>query len=76
MALAIEIADAVAAELAAGQFSQDFTPQRRVLPMFELAELTELHVTVVPKAVEIKLTPVAFPPGRLRLCTSRLIQSD
>ena len=53
MSLVIDIADAVTAELAGGAFSQAFTPQRRVLPAFELADLAELRVTVVPKAVEI-----------------------
>lgn len=53
MALAIDIADAVVAELAGGAFSQSFTPQRRVLPEYELADLKDLRVTVVPAAVEI-----------------------
>ena len=37
MALVIDIADAVKAELAEGTFSQEFTPERRVLPDFDLA---------------------------------------
>jgi len=53
MALVIDIADAVAAELDGGSFSQEFTPERRVLPDFELADLAGLKVTVVPKGVEI-----------------------
>ena len=53
MALVIDIADAVAAELAGGSFSEEFTPERRVLPDFELADLAGLKVTVVPKGVEI-----------------------
>jgi len=53
MSLVIDIADAVTAELAGGTFSQAFTPERRVLPFFELADLAALKVTVVPKAVEI-----------------------
>lgn len=53
MALVIDIADAVVTELAGGEFSQAFTPERRVLPAFELADLTTLRVTVVPKAVEV-----------------------
>ncbi len=52
MALVIDIADAVAAELAGGTFSEEFTPQRQVLPDFELADLAGLKVTVVPKGVE------------------------
>ena len=56
MATIIDIADAVAATLnAPGEpgFSQSFTAQRKALPAFELADLAGLHVTVVPKAVEV-----------------------
>jgi hypothetical protein len=56
MSLIIDIADAVTAELnaaAPGTFSQDFTALRKVLPAYELSELAELKVTVVPKAIEI-----------------------
>ncbi len=56
MSLVIDIADAVAAELNAappGTFEPAFTAVRRVLPEFELADLAELKVTVVPKRVEI-----------------------
>lgn len=52
MALAIDIADAVAAELATGTFSQPIAPRRLILPYFELADLKELRVSVVPKAIE------------------------
>lgn len=53
MALIIDIADAVAAELAGGEFSQTFTPRRQVLPSWELADLKDLRIAVVPRAVEI-----------------------
>ncbi len=56
MSLALDIADAVAAELNAapsGTFDLTFTAERRVLPVFDLAEMAELHVSVVPRAVEI-----------------------
>jgi len=53
MALAMDIADAVAAELASGSFSQTIAPQRMVLPEFGLEDLADLRVTVVPKAVEV-----------------------
>jgi len=53
MSLATDIADAVAAELAGGTFTMSFTPVRRVLPSYELSDLAELRVTVVPKAVDI-----------------------
>jgi len=53
MSLTIDIADAVVAELVAGSFSQAFVPERRVLPEFDIADMHDLKVTVVPKAVEI-----------------------
>jgi len=57
MKLTIDIADAVAAELnaaEAGTFDEDFTAQRRVLPKFELADLADLKLSVVPKGIEIE----------------------
>ena len=53
MSLVIDIADAVVAELAGGQFSQPIDPQRLVLPAFDLPSLSQLRVSVVPRAVEI-----------------------
>ena len=56
MSLATDIADAVEAELnaaEAGTFGQDFTAERKVLPVFDLADLAELKVCVVPKSVTI-----------------------
>jgi hypothetical protein len=56
MALILDIADAIAAELnaaPAGTFDPAFTAVRRVLPEFDLADLAELKVSVVPKALEI-----------------------
>lgn len=59
MSLATDIADAVAVELNAASgnpsvpFSRAFTAERRVLPVYELSDLSALKVTVVPKAVEI-----------------------
>jgi len=56
MGLAVSIADAVATELnaaPAGTFSQEFAASRKVLPEFNLTDLVELKVTVVPKSIEI-----------------------
>jgi len=53
MSLIVQVADAVTAELNAGTFTPAFTAQRRVLPVYELSELADLRVTVVPKSVEI-----------------------
>lgn len=58
MSVVLDIADAVVAELASspdGTFGQPFTPVRRVLPQFELSELKDLQVSVVPHAVENSL---------------------
>jgi len=53
VALVTDIADAVTSELNGETFSQAFTAERKVLPEFDLADLAELQVTVVPKGVEI-----------------------
>ena len=56
MSLVIDIADAVAAELnsaPSGTFEQAFTAVRRFLPEFELPDLAELKVSVVPRGLEI-----------------------
>ena len=57
MALVIDIADAVVAELNGedADFSQAFEAQRRVRPSFELTDLAELRVTVVPKGFEASI---------------------
>ncbi len=56
MSLVIDIADAVTAELNAAPpatFDPAITAVRRVLPEFDLAELAEMKVSVVPKRVVI-----------------------
>jgi len=56
VSLATDIADAIVAELNEapdGTFSQTMTARRTVLPEFNLPELAELKVSVVPKSVEI-----------------------
>ena len=54
MSLCVQIADAVTAELAGGALSRPIAPVRRVLPEFELADLKDLRVTVVPASIEIE----------------------
>ena len=51
MALIIDIADAVVTALNGGSFSQDFTAERRYVPRFDLKEMVNLHVTVVPRSL-------------------------
>ncbi len=58
MAVITDIADAVVAEINAGSFSQPVGAQRAYLPEFELAEMQNLQVTVVPKSV------TTLPGGR------------
>ncbi|MBX3363936.1 MAG: hypothetical protein KF866_04150 [Phycisphaeraceae bacterium] len=53
MSTLIAIADAVTASLNAGSFGQPFTAERLYQPAFELADLSELKVSVVPKGVSI-----------------------
>lgn len=53
MALIAEIADAVVAELNAGSLSQPVEAQRFYRPVFDLAQLKTLRVSVVPKKLEV-----------------------
>ena len=55
MATIIDIAEAVKNELNGGSFSQTFTAERHYQPVFELKDMKTLHVTVVPKDVELQL---------------------
>ena len=54
MALVIDIADALVTELNDGTFSQTFTSKRFYRPVFDLAEMKDLHVTVVPRSIEME----------------------
>lgn len=51
MATILDIADAVVADLNATTFGQPLTAVRHYVPRFELAEMTALHVSVVPKGL-------------------------
>lgn len=51
MALVVDIADAVVTVLNAGSFSSGFTAQRKYVPRFDLKEMVDLHVTVVPRSL-------------------------
>lgn len=53
MAVIADIADAIVAELNAGGFSQPLAATRCYLPKFDLAEMKDLHVTVVPRGVAV-----------------------
>ena len=49
----IALADAVAAVINSGTFSVSVTARRMLLPEFELSDLAQLKVTVMPKSVEM-----------------------
>ncbi len=53
MCMITEVADAVVATLNTGSFSRPFTARRCYLPLLELPELKDLHVSVVPRGVTI-----------------------
>jgi choline dehydrogenase-like flavoprotein len=53
MAQITDIADAVVTALNGQSFSQPFTAARAYRPAFDLREMKDLHVTVVPKGVEL-----------------------
>ena len=53
MSIIADIADAVVAALNGHQFSQEFTAMRAYRPEYDLRELADLRVTVVPKSVEM-----------------------
>ncbi len=53
MATITSIAEAVKDELNVGEFSQEFTAERYYQPVFDLADMKDLRVTVVPKGIEI-----------------------
>jgi hypothetical protein len=48
-----EIADAVVTALNGHTFSQLFIAQRGYRPLFDLAEMKDLHVTVVPRGLSL-----------------------
>jgi hypothetical protein len=54
VAVVTDIADAVVTELNAHTFSQAFTAVRHYRPIFDLAEMQDLHVTVVPKGLAMQ----------------------
>jgi len=49
----VTLADAVVAELNAGQFGQQFTAKRLYRPRYQATDLKNLQVTVVPKELTI-----------------------
>ncbi len=54
MAVILDIADAVVEQLNGTPFSQPLTAERHYQPKFELSEMTELKVSVVPRSLASK----------------------
>ncbi len=55
MSVILQIADAVVAQLNAASLSQPVVAQRHYQPVFELREMKDLKVTVVPRGVTLVL---------------------
>lgn len=53
MSTIIDIADAIVTELSAGAFSKPLQAVRHYKPTFDLQEMKDLHVSVVPRGVEL-----------------------
>lgn len=51
MSIVVDIAEAVVTELNGESFSIPFTAQRSYLPVYDLREMSELKVTVIPRSV-------------------------
>jgi hypothetical protein len=49
----LRVADAVTSTLNSEALSLPFTAERQYLPQFDLAEMKDLHVTVVPRGVDV-----------------------
>ena len=49
-----DLADAIVTALNAEDFTKDFTAVRTLLPEYELKDMKTLHVTVIPREMEIK----------------------
>lgn len=53
MSTLIDIADAMVAELNAANLSMAFIAERYYVPDFDLSEMDELHVSVIPKRIDV-----------------------
>jgi len=53
MSTLLAIADAVVESLNAASLSQTLTSERHYQPVFDLPEMSDLHVSVVPKGIEV-----------------------
>jgi len=49
----VQVAEAVKESLNAASFSQPVNAERKYLPLFDLKDMKDLHVTVVPRGVAV-----------------------
>jgi len=63
----LRVADAVVAEINAATLSMPVTAARAYAPVFDLAEMKDLHVTVVPKGLEQELGSRAGTPREIKV---------
>lgn len=54
MAVILDIVDSIVAQLNGGSFSQPLVAERHYQPKFDLSEMTELKVSVVPRSLASK----------------------
>ena len=54
MSLMVDIADAVVAQINAGTFSEQFEAGRVYLPQYDMTELEQVRVTVVPRTLSLE----------------------
>jgi hypothetical protein len=66
-AATIRVADAVVAELSAATLSMSVTAARAYAPVFDLAQMKDLHVTVVPKGLEQELASRGSTPRDVKV---------
>jgi hypothetical protein len=67
VAVLVDIAEAVTEALQGGTFSLPFVPQRLYRPDFELAEMKDLHVSVVPRGLEMSAADRALTQDDVRI---------
>ena len=76
MSTVVDVADAVVTALNAGSFSQPFTAERAYLPCYELDDIKQLRVTVVPKTVEMQASTRNSIPAGCRDRRGRPAETD
>ncbi len=78
MTTVLQVADSVTAQLNAAEFDFEFIAERMYVPNFDLEDMKELRVTVVPRDVELFLTtaPTTNTTAALMLRCRRSFQRE